>query len=71
MNAMPGDVRGVLPRRRFKLNNFRDWEENLKGQEQAEFFEFMQSMLQWLPQDRLSAEQLLEHKWLQVEVPSQ
>ena len=45
---------------------FWEWEENLEGQEQAEFIGFMKAMLQWLPQDRPSAKELLEHDWLQA-----
>lgn len=57
--------------RELKRKHFWDWEENLEGQEQADFFEFMKLMLRWLPEDRLSAKQLLEHKWLHTEVPNQ
>ena len=61
-----GEVRGVPSWKSEKVPHFWDWEENLKGEEQAEFFDFMRAMLQWLPQDRLSTKQLLEHKWLQA-----
>ena len=45
-----------------------DWEENLEGEDQAEFFDFMTSMITWLPEERLSARELLQHKWLKAEV---
>lgn len=44
-----------------------EWEENLAGEEQKEFFDFLKSMLCWLPEERLSARQLLEHPWLRDE----
>ena len=36
----------------------------LSGEEQKEFLRFVRSMLQWRPEDRMTAEQLLDHPWL-------
>lgn len=41
-----------------------EYEENLEGNDQEIFFDFMKSMLCWLPEERLSARELLEHPWL-------
>ncbi|KAJ4989347.1 serine/threonine-protein kinase SRPK3 [Stagonosporopsis vannaccii] len=38
----------------------------LTGQEQREFLEFVRCMLQWKPEDRLTARQLLDHPWLKA-----
>jgi len=47
--------------------HFWDWEENLEGSEQEEFLHFMRSMLRWLPEERSSAKELLQHSWLKAE----
>ncbi|KAF6824741.1 hypothetical protein CPLU01_10690 [Colletotrichum plurivorum] len=39
-------------------------EENLEGEEQASFLAFLRKMLQWRPEDRLSARELMEDAWL-------
>ncbi|RMZ72434.1 kinase domain-containing [Pyrenophora seminiperda CCB06] len=39
-------------------------EENLEGQEKEEFLKFMRCMLQWRPEDRWTAKELLKHPWL-------
>lgn len=39
-------------------------EENLEGEEQSSFLRFIRRMLQWLPEDRKSAKELLEDPWL-------
>ncbi|KAF2630288.1 hypothetical protein BU25DRAFT_484242 [Macroventuria anomochaeta] len=39
-------------------------EVTLAGQEQREFLEFVCCMLQWRPEDRMIAKQLLDHPWL-------
>ncbi|GAB1316567.1 Serine/threonine-protein kinase SRPK [Madurella fahalii] len=39
-------------------------EENLDGKEKAEFLRFIRSMLQWRPEDRKTARELLEDRWL-------
>jgi len=44
-----------------------DLEENLTGEEQEQFFNFMKAMLRWLPEERLSAKELLKHPWLVTE----
>jgi len=62
--AWVGRVKG-LPSPTFQ--RIWEWEENLAGEEQKEFFDFLKSMLRWLPEERLSARQLLEHPWLKDE----
>ncbi|KAK6211166.1 hypothetical protein QIS74_10430 [Colletotrichum tabaci] len=39
-------------------------EGNLEGSEKAEFLIFLRKMLQWRPEDRLSARELMEDLWL-------
>ncbi|KAF2819465.1 kinase domain-containing protein [Ophiobolus disseminans] len=39
-------------------------EENLTGKAQRDFLEFMRCMLQWKPENRQTAKQLLNHAWL-------
>ncbi|KAL9120872.1 MAG: hypothetical protein Q9187_002573 [Circinaria calcarea] len=39
-------------------------EKKLEGEEKEHFLHFMKAMLQWLPDDRLTALRLLEHPWL-------
>ena len=39
-------------------------EMTMTGEEQRDFLEFVRCMLQWRPEDRLTAKQLLEHPWL-------
>lgn len=39
-------------------------EMRLSGKEKASFVQFMRSMLQWLPEKRKTARQLLEDPWL-------
>ena len=41
-----------------------DSEENLEGENKALFLQFMRKMLQWKPEDRHSARDLLEDPWL-------
>ncbi|KAH6622413.1 CMGC protein kinase [Boeremia exigua] len=43
-----------------------DREENLTGDEQKEFLDFMRCMLQWRPEDRMTANQLVGHPWLKA-----
>ncbi|CEL08702.1 hypothetical protein ASPCAL11847 [Aspergillus calidoustus] len=39
-------------------------EENLEGENKAEFLRFMRGMLQWRPEDRKTASELLKDPWL-------
>jgi serine/threonine-protein kinase SRPK3 len=39
-------------------------EENLEGRNKELFLSFMRSMLQWVPEKRKSASELLEDPWL-------
>jgi hypothetical protein len=45
-------------------NSFERSEENLKGENKEEFVQFMKVMLQWKPEDRKTAAQLLDDPWL-------
>ncbi|OLN81064.1 Serine/threonine-protein kinase SRPK [Colletotrichum chlorophyti] len=45
-------------------SSLEDEEENLQGEEKAEFLTFLRKMLQWKPEDRLSARELMEDPWL-------
>lgn len=39
-------------------------EEQLEGENKALFLDFMRKMLQWVPEKRQTAKQLLNHAWL-------
>ncbi|KAE8162112.1 kinase domain protein [Aspergillus tamarii] len=39
-------------------------EENLRGQDKQQFLQFMRSMLQWVPEERKTANELLDDPWL-------
>ena len=41
-----------------------DSEEQLRGENKTLFFDFMRKMLQWVPEKRQTANQLLNHSWL-------
>lgn len=41
-----------------------DEEGILEGEEKSEFLSFISNMLQWRPEDRASARELLQHPWL-------
>ncbi|WYZ44877.1 hypothetical protein EsH8_VIII_000193 [Colletotrichum jinshuiense] len=45
-------------------SSFEEEETNLEGVEKAEFMVFLRKMLQWRPEDRLSARELMEDPWL-------
>jgi serine/threonine protein kinase len=38
---------------------------SLDGEDKRLFFDFISKMLQWLPEDRKTAKELLDHPWLQ------
>ncbi|KAL0944864.1 protein kinase [Colletotrichum truncatum] len=44
--------------------SFEDEEENLEGDEKAEFLSFVRKLLQWRPEDRPSAQEVMEDPWL-------
>ncbi|EON62856.1 hypothetical protein W97_02081 [Coniosporium apollinis CBS 100218] len=46
-----------------------DEEGNSEGEEKAAFLRFIRRMLQWKPEDRKLAEELLEDPWLQAQNP--
>lgn len=45
-------------------NSLEKLEQNVKGEQKAEFVRFMKLMLQWKPDDRKTAAQLLGDPWL-------
>jgi hypothetical protein len=45
-------------------NSLEEIEENLAGEEKALFLRFMRKMLQWVPEERMSAFDLLDDLWL-------
>lgn len=42
-----------------------DMEQRLEGEDKEKFLDLMKAMLQWRPEDRKTARELLEHPWLQ------
>ena len=45
-------------------NSLEEFEENLKGKEKVLFLQFMRKMLRWVPEERMSAFDLLDDPWL-------
>ena len=39
-------------------------ETRLQGENKEVFLDFMRGMLQWRPEDRKTAKELLEHRWI-------
>ncbi|RDX56480.1 kinase-like protein [Lentinus brumalis] len=54
-----------LPNDSFELS-----EENLEGEEKAPFLDFVRKMVTWRPEDRPTAQELLEHPWLDMSAES-
>lgn len=46
----------------------RDFVLFLEGEEKEKFLSFVRKMLQWLPEKRMSAQQLLDDPWLQPDL---
>jgi len=46
------------------LLSLEESERFLDGESKKQFLEFMRSMLQWLPEERKTAEELLKDPWL-------
>lgn len=42
-----------------------DMEQRLEGENKEKFLNLIKAMLQWRPEDRNTARELLEHPWLQ------
>jgi hypothetical protein len=47
-----------------KESSIEDEEENLQGEEKTMFLQFLNKMIQWVPEDRRSAKELMEDPWL-------
>ena len=47
-----------------KIRHWKEWEENLVGDGQALFSDFIESMMRWLPEDCPTAKEALEYKLL-------
>jgi serine/threonine-protein kinase SRPK3 len=45
-------------------SSLEDEEENLQGEEKTMFLQFLKKMIQWAPEDRRSAKELMEDPWL-------
>jgi len=45
-------------------NSLEESEENLTGKEKALFLQFVRKMLRWVPEERISAFDLLNDEWL-------
>lgn len=56
-----GNWKGVVE---IPNGSLEDSEEQLKGENKALFLDFMRKMLQWVPEKRQTAKQLLKHPWL-------
>ena len=57
-----GQWRGEIPVP--KRTNLEESEENLEGSNKENFLRFVRKMVQWRPEDRQSANQLLKDDWL-------
>jgi serine/threonine protein kinase len=51
--------------------DLRQSEAFLNGEAKDKFLEFMRCMLQWRPEDRMTAKQLAEHPWLRSPSPEE
>ncbi len=58
-----GSWKGAVEVPRISLE---DSEEQLSGENKALFLDFMRKMLQWVPERRQTAKQLLDHLWLRM-----
>lgn len=65
MLMLEGKWRGDIPIPR--AASLEESEENLEGENRKEFLQFMRTMLQWRPEDRQTAKQLLEDPWLDAQ----
>ena len=45
-------------------DSFEKSEENLKGEDKVRFLQFVRKMVRWKPEERSSAEELLDDPWL-------
>ena len=45
-------------------SSLEEFEENLKEEEKALFLQFIRKMLRWVPEERMSAFDLLDDPWL-------
>lgn len=57
--------KGSLKTEQSTNSKLADEVEVLDGEEKAQFLSFISRMLQWRPEDRASARELLEDPWLQ------
>ena len=56
-----GTWKGAVPIPNISLEHS---ESQLTGEDKASFLDFMRKMLQWVPEQRQTAKQLLDHEWL-------
>jgi serine/threonine-protein kinase SRPK3 len=57
----PGNFKPDIP---IEQTSMEKEEENLEGEEKIIFLQFLRKMVQWVPEDRKSAKELLEDPWL-------
>lgn len=60
--GIPGNWRADMPIP--ASTSLGELEENLDGKRKELFIDFMRSMLQWVPEDRISTKELLKDPWL-------
>jgi serine/threonine-protein kinase SRPK3 len=58
------DAGDFTPEIKLETTSLEEEEANLAGQEKAVFLKFMSKMLQWKPEDRKSAKELMNDPWL-------
>lgn len=44
--------------------SFEEEEENLEGEEKEAFLNFLRGMVQWVPEERKAAKELMDDPWL-------
>ena len=62
LNSFEGQWRGAIPIP--SATSVEESEENLEGSDKEAFLQFMRKMLQWEPERRETAKQLLQDPWL-------
>ena len=58
-----------IPDIKIEQTSLEDEEETLEVEEKKVFMQFLEKMIQWRPEDRLSAKELMEDPWLDVSDP--
>lgn len=59
------DVEGnFTPDIKIQQTSLENEEENLEGDEKTPFLQFLKKMIQWVPEERKSAKELMKDPWL-------